>query len=78
MIDHTIQSHLNDLAWAGQLGTLSGKQPGTLEKPKVLDLPPDHPSHTPASAALAAALHKVRRMEYSKEMMKIHDLLSGE
>lgn len=78
MIDLSAPSHHNALAWAGQLGELAGKQPGTTSKPKLLDLPPDHPSHTPASAALAHVLQKARVREESARKLKTNELLTGE
>ena len=72
------KAHLNALAWAGLHGALAGKQPGTTGNPKLMDLPPDHPSHTPASAALAYVLQRAHAREHSKKILRIHDLLSGE
>lgn len=77
MIDLTAPQHHNALAWAGALGEESGKQPGTLGKPKLLDPPPHHPAHTRASAALAHVLQRARRPEYSKEMLRTQELLTG-
>jgi hypothetical protein len=78
MIDLNVPKDHNALAWAGALGDKAGKLPGTTGRPKLTDLPPDHPSHTPASAALSEVLQRMRAKEHSEKMMQIHDLLSGE
>jgi hypothetical protein len=78
MIDLNVPKDQNALAWAGALGDRAGKLPGTTGRPKLMDLPPDHPSHTPASAALAVVLQKMRAKEHSEKMLQVHDLLSGD